>query len=356
MADKKISQLPAATVPLAGTELVAIVQSSVTKSVPAESIAATTQPSGVANAITYLNGSKVMTTSADLTFDSSSRLGIGAINTAASVNNSKTLNYGANGYAFAVNASAGTGVTGEIVSYESSVGAVAGLSFTQLSHFRAGQITLNSSTVTSQYGFLASSSLTGATNNYGFYGNIASGTNRWNFYGAGTAPNYFNGYVYLGQVASDAPGVANTTTGSVVQSGGVLVVSSDSIPAYFNRNADGAIVSLRRSGTEIGTISISTTAVAYNTTSDYRLKKNIVDAPSASNVIDAIKIRSFDWKSGGHQDYGVIAQELEQAAPVAVTKGSDENDMWGVDYSKLVPILVKEIQDLRARVKTLELK
>ena len=68
-----------------------------------------------------------------------------------------------------------------------------------------------------------------------------------------------------------------------------------------------------------------------------------------------MQVRSFDWKADGeHQTYGFIAQELETVAPYAVSKGETEDDMWGVDYSKLVPMLVKEIQDLKARVQELE--
>ena len=97
------------------------------------------------------------------------------------------------------------------------------------------------------------------------------------------------------------------------------------------------------------------TSVTYNTSSDERLKENIKDAEDAGNKIDAIKIRQFDWKeSGQHQDYGVIAQELDEVAPEAVTKGATEDDMMQVDYSKLVPTLIKEIQSLRNRVAELE--
>jgi hypothetical protein len=68
-----------------------------------------------------------------------------------------------------------------------------------INHYLAGQGTFGAgSAVSNQYGFHASSSLTGATNNYGFYGNIASGTGRWNFYAAGTADNYFAGSVGIG--------------------------------------------------------------------------------------------------------------------------------------------------------------
>jgi hypothetical protein len=63
-----------------------------------------------------------------------------------------------------------------------------------LNHFIAIQSTIGAgSTVTNQYGFHVNSSLTGATNNYGFFSNIAAGTGRFNFYANGTAANFFEG-------------------------------------------------------------------------------------------------------------------------------------------------------------------
>jgi hypothetical protein len=119
--------------------------------------------------------------------------------------------------------------------------------------------------------------------------------------------------------------------------------------AQFGYNA-GGIGSITQDGT---------TAVLYNTTSDRRLKENIVPAPSASDVIDAIQIVSHDWKSAPdeHVTYGVIAQDLHAVAPQAVLQGDDGDEIekaWGVDYSKLVPMLIKEVQSLRARVAALE--
>jgi len=106
---------------------------------------------------------------------------------------------------------------------------------------------------------------------------------------------------------------------------------------------------------EVGTIVTSGSATAYNTSSDQRLKENIVDAPSASDDIDAIQVRSFDWKAdGSHQKYGMVAQELQTVAPEAVSAPDDPEEMMGVDYSKLVPMLIKEVQQLRARVAQLE--
>jgi len=106
----------------------------------------------------------------------------------------------------------------------------------------------------------------------------------------------------------------------------------------------------------IGSITQSgTTAVLYNTTSDQRLKENIQDADSASSLIDSLQVRKFDWKSDGtHQRYGFVAQELVTVAPEAVHQPEDTEQMMAVDYSKLVPMLVKEIQSLRQRVAQLE--
>jgi hypothetical protein len=72
-------------------------------------------------------------------------------------------------------------------------------SLAALRHFYATQNTIGAgSTVTNQYGFNADTTLIGATNNYGFFGNIPAATGRWNFYANGTAQNYFAGNVGIG--------------------------------------------------------------------------------------------------------------------------------------------------------------
>ena len=97
------------------------------------------------------------------------------------------------------------------------------------------------------------------------------------------------------------------------------------------------------------------TAVQYNTPSDERLKENIAYADDAGSKIDSIQVRKFNWiADGSHQDYGMVAQELNEIAPEAVSASEDLDEMMGVDYSKLVPMLIKEIQSLRTRVAQLE--
>ena len=160
----------------------------------------------------------------------------------------------------------------------------------------------------------------------------------------------------VGQTSTTTPGDGNTTVGSSLQGVGKLYVSGGTSRALaLNRNDDGAVAGFFRSGTQVGSISVTTTATAYNTSSDQRLKENIADADSASSLIDSLQVRKFDWKAdGSHQRYGFVAQELVTVAPEAVHQPADTEEMMAVDYSKLVPMLVKEIQSLRARVAALE--
>jgi hypothetical protein len=126
--------------------------------------------------------------------------------------------------------------------------------------------------------------------------------------------------------------------------------------AHENGNTGSNFAVFVYDGTTIGSISQSgTTAVLYNVTSDQRLKENIVDAPEFGSVIDSLQVRSFDWKTDQtHQRAGFVAQELVTVAPEAVYQPADPEEMMAVDYSKLVPMLVKEIQSLRVRVAQLE--
>jgi len=158
-----------------------------------------------------------------------------------------------------------------------------------------------------------------------------------------------------------------------IDSSGNLLINCTSLPAggidamAYQNTGDTALL-LSSTGTggsyqirffnangEVGNIVSDGSATDYNTSSDQRLKENIADADDAGSKVDAIQVRKFDWKAdGSHQDYGMIAQELQTVAPEAVSGDADSEDMMGVDYSKLVPMLIKEIQSLRNRVAQLE--
>jgi hypothetical protein len=165
------------------------------------------------------------------------------------------------------------------------------------------------------------------------------------------------------RITSDGNFLVGTT--SAAGAGGFTVYNNGSTGFSIVNNNNAAATgyvfqSFRRSSVEVGSVTQNgTTGVLYNTTSDLRLKDNITPAPSASDDIDAIQIVSHDWKAAPdeHVKYGVIAQDLNSVAPQAVFQGDDGEEVekaWGVDYSKLVPMLIKEIQSLRARVAALE--
>ncbi len=126
-----------------------------------------------------------------------------------------------------------------------------------------------------------------------------------------------------------------------------------------------------RGGTQAGYItSNSATTIAVNNASDERLKENIQNSNSAIQDIKDMQVRQFDWVDAidTHRDFGFVAQELVNVVPEAVTQGTDELDdngkpvrTWGVDYSHIVPRLVKvcqeqqtKIEELEARITTLE--
>jgi len=148
--------------------------------------------------------------------------------------------------------------------------------------------------------------------------------------------------------------VGQTATG-YQNSNSFILQKSDAVMLYSHANGTGsgtAYIGFGYNGGGIGSITQSgTTAVLYNVTSDQRLKENIVDADSASTLIDSLQVRKFDWKTDNtHQRYGFVAQELVTVAPEAVHQPINPDDMMAVDYSKLVPMLVKEIQSLRQRL------
>ena len=142
-----------------------------------------------------------------------------------------------------------------------------------------------------------------------------------------------------------------------------VVAPSGQYVARFGLNGTGSqsfinfVIGEDTTPTGVGSITYNGSLTLYNTTSDQRLKENIVDAAPASALIDSLQVRQYDWKAdGSHQRYGFVAQELVTVAPEAVHQPADPEEMMAVDYSKLVPMLVKEVQSLRARVAQLESK
>ena len=103
----------------------------------------------------------------------------------------------------------------------------------------------------------------------------------------------------------------------------------------------------------VGAITTSGTATAYGTSSDYRLKEDLQDF-AGIDMVSKIPVYNFKWKTDESRSYGVMAHELQEVLPQAVSGDKDAEEMQSVDYSKIVPLLVKSIQELTAKVDKLE--
>jgi hypothetical protein len=105
------------------------------------------------------------------------------------------------------------------------------------------------------------------------------------------------------------------------------------------------------SGTAVGSItSTGNTATQYNTSSDYRLKENIQPLANGLERLQQLKPIQFDWKSSGETSEGFIAHEVQEVFPEAVSGEKDGEDMQGMDYGRITPLLVKAIQELSNKV------
>jgi len=91
----------------------------------------------------------------------------------------------------------------------------------------------------------------------------------------------------------------------------------------------------------------------YNARSDYRIKENIRILDDAFTV-DNLKPVQYNLKESGKESIGFIAHELQEHYPQLVTGEKDGEQMQSINYIGLIPVLVKEIQDLKKRIAQLE--
>jgi hypothetical protein len=128
---------------------------------------------------------------------------------------------------------------------------------------------------------------------------------------------------------------------------GISVTSSatGATNAMVFRNPNGAI----------GTISISGSATAYNTSSDYRLKNTIAPMTGALARVALLKPVTYKWNADNSNGEGFIAHELAEIVPNAVTGekdavNADGNPQYqGIDVSFLVATLTAALQELDAK-------
>ncbi len=97
-----------------------------------------------------------------------------------------------------------------------------------------------------------------------------------------------------------------------------------------------------------------TTSVVYNTSSDYRLKENIQPLENGLQRLNELNPVQFDWKEDGTSSEGFIAHEVQEIFPDAVSHEKDGEQMQGMDYGRITPLLVKAIQEQQAQIEALQ--
>jgi len=118
---------------------------------------------------------------------------------------------------------------------------------------------------------------------------------------------------------------------------------------YFNNTSNSTV----------GGIIINSGSVAYNTTSDYRLKENIQPMTGALEKVAQLKPCTYTWKADGSASQGFIAHELQAVVPDCVTGEKDAVNEdgsikpQGIDTSFLVATLTAAIQEQQAIIETL---
>lgn len=161
--------------------------------------------------------------------------------------------------------------------------------------------------------------------------------------------------------ATAVPGSSNTTTGYNLSSNGTLHLSNNgSYVGLMNRNSSGTLLIAALSGVQVGSISVSGSTTAYNTSSDYRLKTDVepIDWREAAEMIGRLNPVWFHWVAQPLGDWvdGFIAHELAEVLPGAVTGIKDDVDAagrikpQGVDQGKLTPLLTAALKGLLGEV------
>ena len=148
-----------------------------------------------------------------------------------------------------------------------------------------------------------------------------------------------------------------------ISEGSIRATNGGVVLALSRASTTGAIAAFQYSTTTIGSISVTTSSTAYNTTSDYRLKENVVPMTSALARLNSLKPSRFNFIADPDKTVdGFIAHEVQAVVPEAIHGEKDAVDedgnpeYQGIDQSKLVPLLVGALQELSAKVEVLESK
>ena len=177
-----------------------------------------------------------------------------------------------------------------------------------------------------------------------------------------------NGTITFGSNASTDP-IGSSLSGQLAlgpsaSSGSINYFNSNNPALKLGVSANGDIVTFFRnqpSATSVGSISVTTTATAYNTSSDYRLKENIIPLVGAIDRLNQLQVHRFNFIADPDKIVdGFLAHEAQAVVPECVTGEKDAVDddgnpvYQGIDQSKLVPLLTAALQEALQKIEDLE--
>ena len=134
----------------------------------------------------------------------------------------------------------------------------------------------------------------------------------------------------------------NTTIGGTLNINGTI-------------NASGTTITLNDDVTINGALNVTGDITAFYVPSDRNWKDNIVPIPDSLNKVLKLSGNTFDWNDKSPQfgkDAGVIAQEVQEVLPEAVIEREDGH--LSVSYTKIVPLLIEAIKELKAEINELK--
>jgi len=173
------------------------------------------------------------------------------------------------------------------------------------------------------------------------------------------------GSTFSNVVEINSAGKMMLATTSVIQGSMLSIVSGDGVRVVALENGGTGTndsILFRNANGDVGAIKTSGSSTAYNTSSDYRLKENVVAISDGITRLKTLKPSRFNFIADAETTVdGFLAHEVT-AVPEAITGTKDEVDSdnnpvyQGIDQSKLVPLLTAALQEAIAKIEVLETK
>jgi hypothetical protein len=205
-------------------------------------------------------------------------------------------------------------------------------------------------------GVVGSQALLSNNGLYGMYSGVSSNGDVWHQ----VQRNDANATVYNLVLQPSGGNIYIGTNAPIFATSSKVQILFDGLSEYGLNFKTGAAAAIPISfidstGFQIGRIYYDITGTYYQTFSDYRLKEDLKSI-NGLELISKIKVYDYKLKSCEKRSYGVMAHELQEVVPQVVSGEKDGKEMQYVDYSKLVPILIQAIKELKGEIELLKQK